>query len=160
MNLYIKQKLFSIGDKYNVYDANDQLVYDVQSEIFTIGAKIHLNDSFGRELYFIKRRVTFMCAKYEIYRGDILCAEIQQEFRFFKPKLTISSDYGNFEIEGDFFSWDYTIYKDGILFGSVCKKWLAWGDSYELHAPDGSDPAFFSALVIAIDNCLHNENSN
>lgn len=158
MKLYIKQKIFSIGDKYDVYDENGNLFFDVSNELFTIGAKIHIKDTRGQELYYLRRGLTFMCGRFEVYRGPILCAVIQQEFRFFKPKLHISSEYGEFDIEGDFFSWDFEIVKDGFLFGRVSKQLLSWSDTYELYVPEGNDPAFFAALVIAIDNLLHNNN--
>lgn len=158
MRLYIKQKVFSIGDKYDVYDEYGNVYFNVKSEIFTIAAKIHLYNLHNQELYYIKKRLTFLCARYEIYRGPQLCAEIQQEFRFFKAKLNITSDYGNYTIEGDLWARNFTIYRDGFPVGVVGKKFLSWSDTYEMNIADNEDPAFFSAMVIAIDNCLHNEN--
>lgn len=158
MKLYIKQRIFSLGDKYDIYDVNQNVVFDVDSEIFTIGAKLHLYDIQGRELYYIKRKITFFMAQYEIYQNNMLSAVIEREFSFFTPKLNVESSLGNFSIEGDFFNLDYSIYKNGQYFGGIHKKWLSWGDSYELDIPNEEYAAFFCALVIAIDNCLHNEN--
>jgi uncharacterized protein YxjI len=160
MKLYIKQRIFSLGDKYDVYDADENVVFDVESELFTIGAKLHLYDTQGRELYYIKRKFTFMLAEFEIYQNNDLCATISQEFALFRAKLDVDSCLGNFSIEGDFLSMDYDIIRDGIYFGSIHKKWLSWGDSYELDIPDAQNAAFLCALVIAIDNCLHNEHNN
>lgn len=159
MRLYIKQKVFSIGDKYDIYDEFGKLYYHVDSEIFTIGAKFHLCNLQGQELFYIKRRITFLCAKYEIYKGQQLCAEIQQELRFFKSKLNIYSAFGNYTVEGDIWSRQFNVYRDGFLVGGVAKKFLSWSDTYEMSIADNEDSAFFSALVIAIDNCLHNENN-
>ncbi len=158
MKLYIKQKVFSIGDKYDVYDEYGNVYFNVKSEIFTIGDKLHLYDLQNQELFYIRRRITFLCARYEIYRGSQLCAEIQQEFRFFKAKLDISSTYGNYSIEGDLWARSFTIYRDGFPVGGVEKKFLSWSDTYEMNIAENEDCAFFAALVIAIDNCLHNEN--
>lgn len=159
MKLYIKQRVFSIGDKYDVYDEAGNVYYDVKSELFTIGAKIHVNNVQGQELYYIKRKITFALARYEIYRGSYLCAVIQQQFSFFKPRLVITSDYGEFEVQGDFMDWNFEIVKNGALVGSVSKQWLSWSDTYELYIPEDSDSAFFASLVIAIDNCLHSNNN-
>lgn len=160
MKLYIKQRIFSLGDKYDVYDENQNIVFDVKSELFTIGAKLHLCDTRGQELYYIKRKLTFMLARFEIYRNNSLCATISQEFALFRAKLNVESSLGNFTINGDFMSMDYEISRNGQYFGSIHKKWLSWGDSYELDIPDAEDAGFICALVIAIDNCLHNENNN
>lgn len=158
MKLYIKQRIFSLGDKYDVYDANEDVIFDVQSELFTIGAKLHLFDTRGQELYYIKKKLTFMLAQYEIYQNDLLCATISQEFALFRAKLNVDSCMGNFSIDGDFMSMDYEITQNGQYFGSIHKKWLSWGDSYELDIPNAENAGFLCALVIAIDNCLHNEN--
>lgn len=158
MKLYIKQRIFSLGDKYDVYDMNENVVFDVKSELFTIGAKLHLCDTSGNELYYIKRKLTFMLAQYEIYKNHSLCATVSQEFALFRSKLNVDSSFGNFEIDGDFLSMDYNITKNGQYFGSIHKVWLSWGDSYELDIPEAENAGFLCALVIAIDNCLHNEN--
>lgn len=158
MKLYIKQKIFSFKDKYDIYDANENVIFDVVSELFTIGAKLHLNNRSGQEEYYIKKKITFFLARYEIYRHNVLCATISQEFSFFRSKLNVNSSLGNFEIQGNFMSMDYEISKNGQYFGSIHKKWLSWGDSYELDIPDAENAGFMCALVIAIDNCLHNEN--
>ncbi len=159
MRLYIKQKVFSIGDKYNVYDEFGNLFFNVRSEVFTIGYKFHLLDLQGNELFYIRRRITLFRARYEIYRGHQLCAEIQQEFRLLGAKMNISSAYGNYTIEGNLWGRMFQIYRDGMLVGSVGKKFLSWSDTYELYIANHQDIAFFTALVIAIDNCLHNENN-
>ncbi len=158
MKLYINQRVFSIGDKYDVYNENDEAVLQVESEIFTIGARIHILDASGNEIYYIKQKLKLFLAEYEIYSGDNLLANVIQEFSCFNKNISIESVYGSYRIEGDLFGMDFDIIKDGRLFGSVSKKWLSFGDSYELYIPDEADYAFFAALVIAIDNCIHNEN--
>lgn len=160
MKLYIKQKVFSIGDKYNVYDENENLVFKVQGEIFTITSKMHLLDWMNREVFFIKKRFTFFLANYDIYQNNMLAATVSQEWSFFRPKLRVDSRYGSYQIQGDFLSLDFRIIKNGAYLGSVSKKWLSWGDSYELDIPNTEDAAFVVALVIAIDNCIHNESNN
>ena len=160
MKLYIKQKIFSFADSYNVLNEYEEPIYQVNSEMLTIGAKIHINDLQGQELFFIKQKLTFMFAKYEIYKGDILCAVVQQEPTFFRPKLTVSSNYGDFDIQGEFWCMDFEISKEGRTMGTIEKAWMTWGDSYKLDVVEGEDTAFFTALVIAIDNCLHNGNNN
>ena len=158
MVLYIKQRVFSLGDTYRVYDVNQEPVFEVRSEIFTLGAKIHLYNMAGKELFYIKRRLPTLLPAYEIYAGSCLCADIRKEWSFFRPRLTVSSGYGNFELEGDFWDMDFTIRCAGQTLGSIQKEWFSWGDAYQLDIADERDMAFFTTMVIAIDNCLHNEN--
>ncbi len=160
MKLYIKQRVFSLGDKYDVYDSQENIVFNVESELFTIGAKLHLYNTQGQELFYIKRSFTLFLADYEIYQENNVIARISQEFSFFHAKLNVESMMGEFEINGDFMSMDYQIIRNGQYFGGVYKKWLSWGDSYELDIPENQNAGFFCALVIAIDNCLHNESKH
>ena len=43
MNLYIKQHIFTWGDKFSVYDEAGNVKYNVEGEIFTWGKKLHLS---------------------------------------------------------------------------------------------------------------------
>ena len=158
MKLYIKQRIFSFSDKYDIYDENENLVYHVDSEFFSLVAKLRLLDVNDRELFFIRGKFRFLLSEYDIESNGELCATIFQKMAFFKSSLYVESKYGQFDIEGDFMDMDYDIYYNGTLFGGIHKKWLSWGDSYELDIPSPENAAFFCAMVIAIDNCLHNEN--
>lgn len=160
MKLYIKQKIFAITDRYNIFSSDESLAFNVKSEFFSIGAKFWLCNLEGEELFFIKQKLMSFLPQYEIYKGEHLCAVIHKQLTFFTPKLDISSEYGRFEVVGDFFGMDFKILLDGELFGSINKQWLTWGDAYELDIADGQDVAFFCCLVIAIDHCLHNESDS
>ncbi len=155
MYLYIKQKFFSWRDKYKIYDENENLYFDVESESMITMPKFHLTDLSGQELFYIRRRFAFFGAQYEVYQGEHLCATISQRVRWFSAHLDVASDYGDFEIEGDFMGMDYMISCNGVCIGTVHKKWMSWSDCYELKISEEKNAAFFSALVIAIDNCLH-----
>ena len=160
MKLYLKQRVFSLTDKYDIYDYNGKPYFHVCSEFLSLTAKMHLCDLAGNELFLIRRHFTFLLAKYEIFCGERLYAEIQQQMSWLKPRLAVKSVYGDFEIQGDFWNMHYTLFCNGSAIGAVDKKWLSWGDSYELDISDQMDPGFFCALVIAIDNCVHNEDKS
>ena len=156
LNLYIKQKIFSLVDKYSVYNEFGEPVYNVQGELFSWGAKIHLYDLNGTELYYIKQKVLTFLPEYEIYKGESFCARVKKEFTFFNPRLNVQSSFGDFEIQGSFWEMDFDIQCNGQSLGEIHKEWLTWGDTYCLSIVDPGNAAFFTSLVIAIDNCLHN----
>ena len=159
MKLYIKQRVFSFRDKYDIYDENQNTIYYVESKLFSFLAKINLFNHMGEVEYSIKQNFRFFLSEYEIYKGNELYATIKQRMSFIKGKLDIDSRIGRFYVEGNFLRRDYTIQKNGAYFGSVHKKWLSWGDSYELDIPNSEDAGFFCALVVAIDHCMHNNRS-
>ena len=57
MNLYIKQRIFSWGDRFSIYDANGNERYVVKGEVFTFGKKLHLYDVAGNELAFKAEKI-------------------------------------------------------------------------------------------------------
>ncbi len=159
MKLYIKQKVFSIGDRYNVTDGDGNVIFSVQGEIFTWGSKLHIFDASGSEVFFITRKLLRFMPEYAIYSGGVQCATIHKRFTLFSHSISIESQYGMFEINGDIWGMCFDIMCNGSLLGRIDKKWLSWGDSYCLAVQDDSNAAFFVAIVIAIDNCIHNGNN-
>ena len=158
MKLYIRQRIFSIGDKYDIIDESGAPVFNVRSEVFSFGAKIHLCDMTDSELYYIEQRLFRFLPEYHIYNMQGECAVVNKRMSFFKARLDIDSAFGQYEIDGDVFAMDFVITRNGGMVGSIAKKWLSFGDSYELDIGSDEDAGFFCALVVAIDHCLHNEN--
>ena len=57
MEFYIKQRIFSFGDKFSVYDADGTVLYSAEGEVFTFGKKLHLYDSTDREAAYIEQEL-------------------------------------------------------------------------------------------------------
>ena len=94
MKLYIKQKVFSWGDKFTVKDEAGWDRYYVEGEIFTFGRKLHVHDMSGREVAFIKQEVWSWMPRYYVFCGDRQVAEIKKEFTFLFPKYNIKAWVG------------------------------------------------------------------
>ena len=149
MKLYIKEKVFSWGDKFTVKDAYGEDKYIVEGEVFTFGKKLHVYDRSGREVAFIKQEVWSFLPRYYVFCGDRQIAEIKKEFTFLFPRYTI--DGLGWEIDGSFMAHDYQITKRGRKIVTISKEWMTWGDSYELDIADPADELVALAVVIAID---------
>lgn len=157
---YIKQRIFTITDRYFVYDQYQQPTYEVNGKFFTIGDELTLTNLKGDELFRIKQRIMSLFGAYDVYKQNKLCATIKRRATLFRPKLDIESDDGNFEIEGDFWDYNFSILKDGHTIGTIEKEWLTLRDCYKLTVNDSELETLFISMVIAIDNCLHNEKKN
>lgn len=160
MKLYIKQKVFSLTDKYNICDDLGNTVFLVTREFLSFWAKFHIFDTSGNELYYICQKLLTFLAEYNIFKNQLQYARIKKQLTFLKPKIVIESEYGHFEVVGNLLSMNFEIHSDNQCIGTISKKWLSWGDSYELDIFNEDDLAFFCCFVIAIDHCLHNENNN
>ena len=47
--------MFAWGDKYDITDDQETPVFRVEGEVFTFGAKLHLYDLKGQELYYVEQ---------------------------------------------------------------------------------------------------------
>ena len=149
MKLYIKEKVFSWGDKFTVKDAYGEDKYIVEGEVFTFGKKLHVYDRAGREVAFIKQEIWSFLPRYYVFCGDRQIAEIKKEFTFLFPRYTIEGL--GWEIDGSFMAHDYQITKRDRKIVTISKEWMTWGDSYELDIADPADELVALAVVIAID---------
>ena len=149
MKLYIKQKVFSWGDKFTVIDEYGNDKYFVQGEVFSWGKKLHVYDSVGREVAFIKQEVWSFLPRFYVFCGDEQIAEIKKEFTFLFQRYSIQGL--GWEIEGKILAHDYEITKNGDSIVSISKEWMTWGDSYELSIANPEDEIVALAVVLSID---------
>ncbi len=149
MKLYIKEKVFSWGDKFTVKDEYGNDKYWVQGEVFSWGKKLHVYDSVDREVAFIKQEVWSLLPRFYVFCGDEQIAEIKKEFTFLFPKYSIQGL--GWEIEGKLMAHDYEIIKNGKSIVTISKEWMTWGDSYELNIANPEDEIVALAVVLTID---------
>ena len=149
MKLYIKQKVFSWGDKFTVKDETGQDRYYVEGELFTFGKKLHIYDMSGHEVAFIKQEIWSWMPRFYVFCGGRQVAEIKKEFTFLFPKYNIE-ELG-WEINGRFMAHDYEIIKNERPIVTICKEWMTWGDSYELTISNPQDEIVALAVVLTIE---------
>ena len=157
MKLYIKEKVFSWGDKFTVKDQYGNDKYVVQGEVFSWGKKLHVFDRFGNEAAFIKQELWSFLPKYHVFCNGTQVAEIRKEFSFLFPRYTIGGL--GWEVSGSFLAHDYEITQAGRPIVTIRKEWMTWGDSYELDIADPAHELVALAVVLAID-CVTESGSN
>lgn len=155
MNLYIKQHIFTWGDRFSIYDEAGVERYYVEGEIFTWGKKLHLYDLRGNELAFIEQEVLTFLPKYHISRNGAHMAEVVKEFTFFKHEYTVNGL--GWQVHGDFWDHEYEITDGSRIIAAVSKEWMTWGDAYEICFGSGVDEVAALAVVLVIDSCIEAE---
>lgn len=158
MELYIKQRIFSWGDKFSVYDQAGNERYHVEGEVFTWGKKLHIYDTAGIEVAFIQQKVWSFFPKYHIFCNDTQIAEVVREFSWFHPYYSVGGL--GWSVSGDFFQHEYEITDHGLSVASVSKEWLTWGDTYCLRIADGVDVVAALSVVLVIDACIEQSQNN
>lgn len=152
MRLYIKQKIFSLGERFSVKDEFGNDRYFVEGEWLSIPKAFRIYNAQNQEVLSLESKFFSFLPMYQIIRNGEVAAEIVKEFSFFRPKYRI--DGSPFSVEGDVFSHDYTILRDGAPVASISKEWFTWGDSYMINNYNGEDEEMLLAILIVIDFVL------
>lgn len=160
MRVNIKQKIFSFGDKFSVTTQDGTPIIYVEGKVFSVGNKLNVLDAQGDELFYIEQKLFKLLPEYRIYSGGEEVAFLKKEFSFLKPKINITSAYGDFTIDGNILGYNFNINKKGKMVGVVSKKFVAFSDSYTLDIYEEEENIpFFITLTIVIDQVLH-DNDN
>ena len=159
MKLYIRQRIFSWGDKFDVVDEYGNSRYFVYGDVFTWGKKLHITDPWDREVYYISQPILLWMPTYELYRGGkngTYTGTVHKKFTLFFCRYTV--DGLGWTVEGDFTDHEYEI-KDGAdrTVATISKKWFTWGDSYEIAVADDTHELDALAVMLCIDAACHSE---
>lgn len=149
MRLRFKQRFFSWLDSYDIYTEDGEVAYTVKGQL-AWGHKLKIFDASGSEVGTVQQVVLTFLPKFEMYLGENYLGCIKKELTFFKPKFTI--DCNGWQMEGNFFEWDYTIL-DGSsnTVATVTKEVWNWTDTYALDIVNPADALRVLMLVLAID---------
>ena len=160
MRFVVRQKIFAFGDNFVIKDEYGKEHFMVKGKVFALGDKLRVYDMAGQELFYIEQKLFRFLPEYTIYQSGRPMAKVKKEFTFFKPKFNITSDLGDFVIQGNYWAMDFSILKNGNLVASVSKKWFSFADTYGVDIVKGEDYGFLITLVIVIDQVLHDNNHN
>lgn len=158
MRYVIKEKFWSWGDDFFIYDQNQSKVFFVDGKAFSWGDQLSFQDLEGNELAFISQKMLSWKPKYEIYRGGDLFAEVVKEFRWFSKEFTLDVPGPNdYSISGRFWKHDYEFTRGGRTVATVSKKFFSFADTYGIDIADEEDDVAILCACIVIDQVLHDE---
>ncbi|QBO34937.1 hypothetical protein EQG49_00005 [Periweissella cryptocerci] len=147
--LYIKQKVFSIGDKYTVTDAQQRPQYAVAGSLFKIPKEFVISNMAGQAVGKITQRMFQFLPKFTVSLGGRDVAVISKRFSLFRPSYDI--DAFGLTIQGNFWDMNFTVLRNGQQVAQVDQRWLSWGDTYEINVADESLELLIVSLTVAID---------
>lgn len=160
MRFMVKQRVFSLGDNFTIKDGAGNEHFIVKGKIFAFGNKLRIYNMQEQELFYIEQKLLRFLPEYTIYQLGQQVATVKKELTFFKPRFNIWSTMGDYSIQGNFLGMEFSIYKNGNYIAQVSKRWFSWGDTYGVDIINGEDYAFILALVIVIDQVIHDRNHN
>lgn len=156
MKLLIKQRVFSWADTYDVFDEEGNAKYFVKAEFFSIGHVLHIYDKeTGAEVGMIREKVLSWTPKFFLEVDGNVVGTICKKLTLFRPKYEI--DCNGWQVEGDFWEWNYEVKSGERTILRISKELLHWGDTYVIDFENPEDEWMGLLLVIAIDaaNCAN-----
>ena len=158
MKLYIKQKVFTIKDKFKVKDEAGNEQYFVEGKLLSLGKKFYIYNMEKEEVAYIEQKLMNLMPKFFVYVKGEKIAEIHKKFSFLKPKYEIVGK--NWVTNGDLWAHEYNItdMDSGNQIASIHKEWMTWGDSYMLDIEDEKHEISIMALILAIDAVMATKN--
>lgn len=147
MTLYLQEELFSF-DHFDIWDENDNVVYQVGREFFTFGRKLILEDANGQELGFVQHIPFSIPCSYELAapNGSV---QLDRHFSLFSQRYSIDSL--GWEVQGSFMNLDFSITCGEKTIATIEKAWPAFHDRYRLEIADPKDALLALMVVLAID---------
>jgi len=150
MRLYMKQKVFSWGDKFTVKDEQGNDRYYVEGEVFSMGHKLHIYNTQGREVAYIRQKLLSFRPRFIIsIEGVPEELVLVKKITFFKQEYYIENS--PYILEGNFTAHKFTLKCSGEVVMSVDKEWFTWGDSYVIDIKNSADEIMCICIMLAVD---------
>lgn len=156
MKLYIKQKVFSIGESFEVRNEFNEIVYYVRGSFFRIPKKFEIYDTNQNEVATVESQLFRLMSHYSI-KTPTDSLTLKEHFTFFKRKFELTGT--SWLLQGDFMSHNYQVIQGQRPIMLLSKHWFTWGDSYELDIEDDKDALLCLCIVIAVDAVLAKSNA-
>ncbi len=160
MKVYIKNRVFSLGQGSSVVDENKNALFDVKGRAISITRKKYLYDANGQLLYSIRNKwINFFVHKAYIYDASgSKIATVKDKWFNVNQEYFVMGYKDEIKIQGKFFGLTSQILRNGNVIGTVRRQITFIADAFELEA-DERDIPFLIALVVALDN-IHDNRTN
>lgn len=147
--LYMKQKVFSVGEKFTVTDEQGDVRYKVKGSVLKIPKEFRLQSVDGKLVAKMKKKIVVFFPTFYVDMANGETIVIKKQFSFLRPKYSIS--IGDLQVNGDWWDMSFTVTNGKKQVAKINKKWISWGDSYAIQIRDTRYEDTIVALVVAID---------
>ena len=152
MTLFVKQRVFTVGDEFHITDEAGEEKFSAVGELCSIMKKRILYDAQGREVAYIEQEPWHLLPRFTV-ETDTQTVTVCKNFTFFLQNFTVSPL--EWTVEGEFFAHEFSISDaNGRELAGVSKKWISFGDAYEISIYDEKNVNLLLAVVLVIDAVL------
>ncbi len=162
----LKQKFLSITEKFEIKNAQDQIVYVVDGKFFTIGKQFKLSNNCGEVVAEIKQKVFAFRPTFDLSFQNGESARIIKTFLpIFRSRFVVNLDCQGkrareITVSGNFMSHEYQFIEHQQVIASVSKQWFSLSDTYGLEVLDETLAEVMLSLIIVIDAIHHGRDND
>ncbi len=120
--LYIKQKVFSLSEKFTVNDQAENDVYYVEGSFLKIPKTFTISNTVNAEVARVTKKVFSFFPKFFVEVNGQEVLTIKKELSFFKARYTI--DAAGIEIRDNWWDMEFQVIQNGEVVGKVNKEWF------------------------------------
>ena len=158
MQFRLNSNLLTLGSNFEIWDEKDELAFVVRGKILSFGHDLTLETPQGVEVARIKQRLMNFMPTYEMYLGEKHYATITRKFSWFKKRFLLDVPGPNdYEVEGDFWNYEYEFRRKSGVVARVFRKMWSMTGVYEVDIAKGEDVVSVLAAVVVINLCNRNE---
>ena len=154
MELFMKEKVFSLHDTYHVYDMEGSEKYQIRSKPISITNQTSLYDMEGKELAHIHRKVISM---HETHFIEIDGKEVTEvRTKLFHPiHQEIDAPEIGWQIRGNLWDHDFSVLDSAEnVRATVHRKWISLGEGYQISIASDEDSVLVLALIVTLERIL------
>lgn len=155
MKYYVKQKVFSLKDKFTIKDFDQNDVFQVKGKFMSISNKLELLNMDGSQVLNASKKLFKLFTTFLIFNPHGEEVAIVKRVFSLKPKFIVQLDNEIMNVDGSLFGHSFGIIKDGMQIASIQKKVFSFGDSYEIDIEDETKKEILLFIVIIIDQVMH-----
>ncbi len=156
MKLYLKKKHFSLRTQFTIFDEFEETRYYVNPAFISLVRHFHILDKDMNEVAEVQKSLGPIISLYKFTLGGQDAGDLRAKTSFMKVKYSWAAL--GWEIKSNFLQTEYVITKNEMQIGTIHKKMMTWGESYEFEFEDENDEIPMAALVVAIIGIKNDEN--
>ena len=149
MKLYIRQKILSLTDTFDIYDEYQNQKYYAKCDFTILLHQLRVFQN-GVQIGHVSEHFKLLEPEFSFYLNDQFIGKIIKEITLFRPKYHLN--FNDWRIEGDFFGLDYDVFDSrGNIIMSFSKALFAFSDCYCLDIKDPKNEKLCLLIALAVD---------
>ncbi len=157
MRYVMRQKLFCLGDDFQIKDESGRDAFVVDGKAFSLAKQLSFQDLAGNTLMSINQKLLSWGPTYELSQGDNVIGVVKKElFNIFSYRFAIELSGGlALQATGEFTDHEYVITRDEATVATISKQWFTVTDTYGVEVGAGENDVLMLAITVVVDMVCH-----